>query len=228
MSKYNRGQRDSGLQARTGADSTAVQLFICCLFLGVRTCRQPTFSLLHHWVSCFESCTVRTPLTTGRERSLSLQKSCYFSATLHEVWLKVYPKTKTAGGFFFVVFLHRSAVVVVLAGFFIDKFGNGCKFLHILMNKSAEYDARWANYTIQYYYNNTQPQLFLCRGSIFVLLAVCFWLLALCTGLPLQRNPLPAATHAHRTICFWCGQWLFVGWADLQEVLPRHPVMGMS
>lgn len=224
MSKYNRGQRDSGLQARTGADSTAVQLFICCLFLGVRTCRQPTFSLLHHWVSCLQSCTVRTPLTAGRERSL--KKLLFFS---HTAWSTTKSVSKNKNSrVFFVLFLHRSAVVVVLAGFFIDKFGNGCKFLHILMKKSAEYDAHWTNYAIQYYYNNTQPQLFLCRGSIFVLLAVCFWLLALCTGLPLQRNPLPAATHAHRTICFWCGQWLLVGWADLQEALPRHPVMGMS
>lgn len=91
-------------------------------------------------------------------------------------------------------FLNRSAVSVVFAGFFIDRFGNGCKSLRIVLNRSAgpiKLD---------------QLSLFFCRGGMFVLFAVCFWLLALRTGLPLQRNLQSAATNARWTTVFWSRQ----------------------
>lgn len=48
----------------------------------------------------------------------------------------------------------------------------------------------------------------LCSWSISLFLSLCFGLIAVCTGLPLQRNSLSAATNAHRPTAVWVRQWI--------------------
>lgn len=99
----------------------------------------------------------------------------------------------------------RNAVVVIMAGFLIDKLGNRCKFTPVLCvcpevwcffnDTSAYHTTRmpfWPLCNLKKLQPNQQPLMLsqfcaspLCSWRLPVLLPVCSGLLAVCTGLPL-------------------------------------------
>lgn len=97
--------------------------------------------------------------------------------------------------------INRNAVVVILAGFLIDKLGNRCKsayvFSYIYFNLL----------TLKWWYNHFffAP---LCSRCVSLLFSLCFGLIAVCSRLPLQGISLLAAANAYRPSAVWIRQWI--------------------